>query len=75
MSVMSKLRKDIAALDAEITATEIKRSRSEAAIIEALSMGNDPDENDVKYFRQYTKDIDEKRAQIILMQQQLDTMY
>ena len=75
MSVTKQLKKDIAILDAEITALEIKRSRSEAAIIEALVGGEEPTIDDIKYFRKYTAEIEEKRERIVLMQQQFDTVY
>lgn len=65
------MKKEIALLDAEITSLEIKRSRSEAAIIEALVMGQDPAEDDVKFFRSYTADIEAKRNRIFELQKQI----
>lgn len=75
MSVERQLQKQIFDLDKQIEVLESKRARSEAYIVDALVTGAEPNAEDVRFFRSYTTDIEEKRARILELQAQLDTLY
>ena len=64
MSQRSKLAKEIHILEEEIKALEIKRSRSQASLIEALISRRDPDPTDAEFFRMFTAEIDVKRENL-----------
>lgn len=73
MSAEKQLKKQIAALDKEIEELESKRARSEAYIIDALLSGAELDDNDVRFFRTYSAQIEQKRERILELQAELDT--
>ncbi len=58
------IAKEIRMIEEEIRGLEIKRSRSQAALIEALISKQEPDETDVAYFRAFTAQIELKREQL-----------
>lgn len=64
MSLKRDLAKEIRMIEAEIQSLEIKRSRSQAALIEALIDHKDPDTTDIGYFRTYTAQIEVKRERL-----------
>lgn len=64
MSKRNKLAKELHFLEEEIKFLEIKRSRSQAALIEALISRAQPNEDDVQFFRTFTAEIEVKREQI-----------
>lgn len=64
MSEKRDLAKEIRMIEAEIQSLEIKRSRSQAALLEALISKKDPDSVDVEYFRAYSAQIEVKRDRL-----------
>lgn len=64
MSRRNKLAKELHFLEEEIKFLEIKRSRSQAALIEALISRSQPNDDDVQFFRTFTAEIEVKREQI-----------
>lgn len=72
MSLKKELAKEINLLEEEIKSLEIKRSRSEASIIEALISHEDPNGDDVKFFRTYTAEIEVKRERLVKLSKQLE---
>lgn len=64
MSLKRDLAKELRMIEAEIQSLEIKRSRSQAALIEALIDHKDPDTTDIGYFRTYTAQIEVKRERL-----------
>lgn len=71
MSLKKDLAKEIQLLETEIRTLEIKRSRSQAALIEAIISRRDPDEEEMKFFRTYTAEIDGKRERLAALTKQL----
>lgn len=71
MSLRKELLKEIAILEGEIKELEIKRSRSEASLLEALISRREPDEEEARFFRQYTADIEVKREKLTILKKKL----
>ncbi|MCH5142867.1 MAG: hypothetical protein J1G07_04070 [Clostridiales bacterium] len=65
MSLKKDLAKEIGLLEKEMSALESKRSRSMAALMEALISRRDPDESEMQFFRQYSAEIEIKRQKLI----------
>lgn len=65
MSLKRDLAKEIHCIEEEIKILEVKRARSQAALIEALISKQEPDSVEVGYFRTYTADIDVKRERML----------
>ena len=74
MSVKKELAKEIRILEEEIKVLEIKRSRSQAALIESLISRQQPDEAEMQYFRTFTADIDVKRERMLALMEQLEKL-
>lgn len=74
MSAKKELAKEIHILEEEIKVLEIKRSRSQAALIEALISRQQPDESEMQYFRTFTADIDVKRERLVALTAQLEKL-
>lgn len=74
VSLKRDLAKEIRALEDEIEQLEIRRTRSEAAIIDALIDKKEPHEDDLKYFRTFTADIEAKRERLISITKQLEKL-
>lgn len=74
MSLKRDLAKEIRMIEAEIQSLEIKRSRSQAALIEALIDHKDPDTTDIGYFRTYTAQIEVKRERLKDVTQKLEAL-
>lgn len=74
MSFKKELAKEINSLEEEIKQLEIKRSRSQASIIDSLISKQDPDEQDVQFFRTYSAEIELKREQLAKLSRKLDTL-
>ena len=74
MSAKKELAKEIHLLEEEIKILEVKRSRSQASLIEALISRATPDEDDVQFFRTFTADIDIKRERLQNLVKQLEAM-
>lgn len=71
MSQKSKLVRDIHFLEEEIKFLEIKRSRSQAALIEAMIDHTPVEDTDAQFFRTFSAEIDVKREQLQKMLEQL----
>ena len=74
MSLKKDLAKEIHYLEEEIKILEIKRSRSQAALIEALISKQQPDEAEMQFFRTFTADIDVKRERMLALMEQLEKL-
>ncbi|MCM1367553.1 MAG: hypothetical protein NC184_01905 [Roseburia sp.] len=64
MSKKREIAKELRLIEEEIKSLEIKRSRSQAALIEALISKTEPNTDDIAYFRAFTAQIDVKRDQL-----------
>lgn len=74
MSLKKDLAKEIHYLEEEIKILEIKRSRSQAALIESLISKQQPDESEMQFFRTFTADIDVKRERMLALMEQLEKL-
>lgn len=64
MSKRNALAKEIHALEEEIKLLEIKLNRSMRVIIEALVSREQPQDEDLQFFRTFSAEIDIKREQL-----------
>ena len=69
-----KLKKEIAKSKERIDQIEQKRSRSQAALVDAILRHVEPDDQDVDYFNQFTSQIDEERANLHRLMKELDEL-
>jgi len=69
-----KIRISIKECENNIKALEQKRSRSQSALVQAILEHRDPDEEDVKYFNKYTKEINDIRARLHELNDELKTL-
>ena len=60
----SKLKKAVNASREKIVLLEQKRTRSQAALVYALLNNTTPDDADIKYFNDYTVQIENERAHL-----------
>lgn len=74
MSKKKELAKEIHILEEEIKVLEIKRSRSQAALIESLISRQTPDEAEMQFFRTFTADIEVKRERMLNLMAQLEKL-
>lgn len=74
MSKKRELAKEIRLLELEIQGLEIKRSRSQAALIDALISHREPDVTDIEYFRAFTAQIEVKRERMQTATKELETL-
>lgn len=74
MSMKKEIARQIQIIEAEIKELEIKRSRSQAALIEALISRRTPEESEMRFFRQYTADIEVKRDQLAILNKRLESL-
>lgn len=74
MSEKKNLAKEIRVVEEEIKLLEIKRSRSQAALIESLISRQDPQEEEMQFFRTYTAEIEVKREQLVKLTKQLEKL-
>lgn len=74
MSLKRDLLKEIQLLEDEIKTLEIKRSRSQACLIEALISRVDPDEQEAQFFRTYSAEIEVKRERLVNLTRQLERL-
>lgn len=74
MSVKKDLAKELHVLEEEIKLIEIKRSRSQSALIEALISRKEPSEEEMQYFRTYNAEIEVKREQMAKIVDQLEKL-
>ena len=64
MLVNLKLNREISDLEAEIALLEEKRTRSQAALLDAVLDGVEPNGEDMDYFRLFTAQIEVKREKL-----------
>lgn len=69
-----KLKKAINQSKERIADIEQKRTRSQAALVEAILRHTEPDDRDVDFFNQFTAQIDEERANLHRLVQQLEEL-
>lgn len=66
-----KIRHSIKKCKKQIFAIEQKRSRSQAALVEAILTNSTPNDEDVDYFNRYTAQIEECRREMHELEIQL----
>lgn len=69
-----KLQRKIKQTIREIEAVEAKRSRSQAALVEAILTHSTPKDEDVDYFNLYTAKIENLRKKVTLYKRELAEM-
>jgi len=69
-----KLKRAIKKSKERIAEIEQKRSRSQAALVEAILSHTDPDDRDVDYFNHFTGMIEAERAHMHELMRQLDEL-
>lgn len=74
MSIKRDLAKEIGIIEKEMRELESKRTRSMAALMEAVISKKEPDVTEMQYFRQYTAEIEVKREKIIELNEQLKSL-
>lgn len=71
MSLKKDLAKEITILEKEMRELEFKRTRSMAALMEAVVSKRAPEEIELQYFRQYSAEIEVKRERLIELNERL----
>lgn len=71
MSLKKDLAKEIHILEEEIKMLEVKRSRSQASLLESIISRQEPDETDLQFFRSFTAEIEVKRERMLELMDQL----
>ena len=69
-----KLKKEIEDCKKRITELEQKRSRSQAALVEAILTHTEPDDKDVDFFNMFTKQIEDVRENMHAKMVELEEM-
>ena len=69
-----KLKKEIENCKKRITELEQKRSRSQAALVEAILTHAEPNDKDVDFFNMFTKQIEEVRDEMHAKMAELEEM-
>lgn len=69
-----KLKKEISKCKKQIEVLEQKRIRSQAALVTAILKHETPSDSDVDYFNSYTTKIDEVRAKMMQLKDQLTSL-
>lgn len=67
-----KLEKEIKKCRKTIEMIERKRSRSQSALVQAILLQEEPNDDDVEWFNKYTGEITACRNHMIDIQKQLD---
>lgn len=70
----AKLRRGIKKCKKQILAIEQKRSRSQAALVEAILTNSTPSDEDVDFFNRYTAQIEEIRRAMHELEIQLKNL-
>lgn len=68
----AKLKKAINKSKERIAEIEQKRTRSQAALVDAILRHTDPDDRDVDFFNQFTAQIEEERVNLHRLMKELD---
>ncbi|MBR1562587.1 MAG: hypothetical protein IJ871_06225 [Ruminococcus sp.] len=74
MSEKRKLKKEIKLCMQTIQEIERKRSRSQSALVQAILLQEEPNENDVEWFNKYTGEITSCRNHMIELQKKLNSL-
>ena len=74
MNEKRKLKKEIKKCKQTIEEIERKRSSSQSALVQAILLREEPDENDVEWFNKYTGEITACRNHMIELQKKLDSI-
>ncbi|MBO4366117.1 MAG: hypothetical protein J5843_00530 [Clostridia bacterium] len=69
-----KLKKEIEDCKKRITELEQKRSRSQAALVEAILTHTEPNDKDVDFFNMFTKQIEDVRENMHAKMVELEEM-
>lgn len=69
-----KLKKAINQRKDRIAEIEQKRTRSQAALVEAILRHTEPDDRDVDFFNQFTAQIEEERANLHRLMKELEEL-
>ena len=69
-----KLKKAIKESKAKIAEIEQKRTRSQAALVEAILRHTEPDDKDVDFFNQFTAQIDAEREHLHQLMKKYDEL-
>ena len=70
----AKLKKAIKVSKERIEEIEQKRSRSQAALIEAILKNTQPDDADVDFFNRFTEQIEAERENLHKLQKELEAL-
>ena len=70
----AKLKKEIEKSKKQIELLEQKRTRSQAALVEAILLKTTPKDGDVDYFNQFTRQIEEERARLHELMTELESL-
>ena len=74
MNEKRKLKREIKICRQTIEEIERKRSRSQSALVQAVLLQEEPDENDVEWFNKYTGEITACRNHMIELQKKLKSL-
>ena len=74
MNEKRKLKREIKICRQTIEEIERKRSRSQPALVQAVLLQEEPDENDVEWFNKYTGEITACRNHMIELQKKLNSL-
>ena len=69
-----KLKREIEKSKEKIAELEQKRTRSQAALVEAILRHTDPDDADVDFFNEFTEKIETERDHMHSLMAQLDEL-
>lgn len=70
----SKMKKELESKKRLIEELEKRRYRSQAKLVEAILMHQDPNDDDVDYFNKFTDEIEATRSDIQQLQHKLENM-
>ena len=74
MNEKRKLKREIKICRQTIEEIERKRSRSQSALVQAVRLQEEPDENDVEWFNKYTGEITACRNHMLELRKELDSL-
>lgn len=74
MNEKRKLKREIKICKQTIEEIERKRSRSQSALVQAVLLQEEPNENDVEWFNKYTGEITACRNHMIELQKKLNSL-
>ena len=70
----AKLKKEIKKAQNTIEALEKKRTRSQAALVEAILTQKTPDDDDVEFFNRFTELIEAERNRMHQLMKELESL-